>query len=103
MANYGQGVSISTAILPTGWEDRLVEFCPPDSSPAAAVCLDPVDLVVAKLVAGRPKDLAFAVDLVAGDHVDVDVLRSRAQLLDVVGAVRNRVLRLINRLARSPG
>lgn len=97
---YGQGVSISTATLPEGWEDRLVEFNPPDSEPAAAVCLDPADLLVAKLVAGRQKDLAFAADLVASGHVDIDALRSRAQLLDVVGAVRNRVLGLIDRLAR---
>ena len=60
---YGQGVSVSTATLPEGWEDRLVAFVPVDSEPAEGVCLDPVDLVVAKLVAGREKDLSFAADL----------------------------------------
>jgi hypothetical protein len=66
---YGQGVSISTATLPAGWEDRLVSFVHAGSLPAEAVCLDPVDLVVAKLVAGRAKDLSFAADLMASGHV----------------------------------
>jgi hypothetical protein len=88
----GQGVSISTATLPTGWEERLVSFKPADSRPAEADCLDPMDLVVAKLVAGREKDLSFAVDLLASGHVEASGLRERVELLHVVGAVRRRVL-----------
>jgi len=97
---YGQGVSVSTAVLPTGWEGRLVGFAPLDSQPADAVCLDLVDLIVAKLVAGREKDLAFASDLLAAGHVDATELRERAELLQVVGAVRRRVVGHIDRLAR---
>lgn len=98
---YGQGVSISTATLPRGWEERLVSFTPADSSPAEAVCLDPIDLVVAKLVAGREKDLSFAADLLASGHVEAIGLSKRVELLQVVGAVRRRVLGHINRLART--
>lgn len=97
---YGQGVSISTATLPAGWEDRLVSFSPADSKPAEGVCLDPVDLVVAKLVAGREKDLSFAADLVASGHVEATDLRERAELLRVVGAVRRRVFGHVEHLAR---
>lgn len=96
---YGQGVSISTATLPLGWEDRVVGFAPADSEPAQAVCLDPTDLVVAKLVAGREKDLSFAADLLEGGYVEAGELRLRAELLPVVGAVRRRVRALIDRLA----
>ncbi len=97
---YGQGVSISTATLPAGWEGRLVSFAPVDGAPVEAVCLDLVDLVVAKLVAGREKDLSFAAELLASGHLDVAELRERAELLQVVGAVRRRVLGHTDRLAR---
>jgi len=100
---YGQGVSVSTATLPAGWEDRLVSFAPADSKPAEAVCLDPVDLVVAKLVAGREKDLSFAAELLATGHVHASELQERAELLREVGAVRRRVLGHIERLSRKHG
>jgi Nucleotidyltransferase of unknown function (DUF6036) len=98
---YGQGVSIATAVLPDGWEDRLVEFIPIDSEPARSMCLDPADLVVAKLVAGRGKDLSYAAALVASGHVDVEVLKERTDKLHVVGAIQRRVMGYIERLDRS--
>lgn len=50
---YAQGVSMTTAILPAGWEDRVVPYREGDFAPSLAICLDPHDLVVSKLVAGR--------------------------------------------------
>jgi hypothetical protein len=97
---YGQGVSVSTATLPAGWEDRLVDFVRADAEPAEAVCLDPVDLVVAKLVAGREKDLSFALDLITSGQVDAAELRERTRLLQVVGGVKRRVLASIDRIDR---
>lgn len=98
---YGQGVSVSTATLPVGWEERVVAFVPVDSEPAASVCLDPVDVVIAKLVAGREKDLTFAAELLAGGQVDATELRECAGLLPVVGAIRRRVMSHIDRLDHS--
>ena len=95
---YGQGVSVSTATLPEGWEDRLVSFVPVDSEPAEGVCLDPVDLIVAKLVAGREKDFSYAADLLASGHVTATELRERTRLLRVVGGIQRRVLSSIDRL-----
>jgi hypothetical protein len=89
---YGQGVGISTATLPTGWQDRLVAFDDPGARPSEALCLDPHDLVVSKLVAGREKDYAFARALLAAGLVDADVLRSRAELLPGIQAIRRRVV-----------
>lgn len=48
---YAQGVSITTAILPTGWRDRVVEFRTPGTEPARGLCLERHDLVLAKLAA----------------------------------------------------
>jgi hypothetical protein len=48
-----------TELLPRGWEERLValEEC------EGVFCLEPHDLAVAKLQAGRPKDLALLTTL----------------------------------------
>lgn len=56
---YAQGVSLATAVVPSGWADRVVAYREADSAPNRAICLDPHDLVVSKLVAGRQKDIEF--------------------------------------------
>ena len=81
---YAQGVDMTTAKLPAGWKDRVVEFQPADSAPATAVCLDKHDLVISKLVAMREKDLEFAMALLKAGLLATDVLRERAAALDSV-------------------
>jgi hypothetical protein len=50
---YAQGVGEGTAVLPEGWESRLV----PVPTPAGTgLCLEPHDLLISKYVAGREKD-----------------------------------------------
>lgn len=98
---YGQGVSISTAVLPTGWEARVVHLDRIDSRPGYARCLDAHDLVVAKLVAGRQKDFEFATALLAAGLVDATLLEERAMTIDRPRAVVDRVLDRIRRCSRS--
>lgn len=93
---YCQGVSVTTAELPVGWTDRLVPYHNEDG--IEANCLEPCDLVVSKLVAGRDKDVLFARVLVEADLISCESLRERVQLLDVVGGVKRRVLTLIDRV-----
>jgi hypothetical protein len=97
---YGQGVSVTTAVLPAGWQDRVVRFDRPDAEPSSAVCVDAHDLVVSKLVAGREKDLSFAAALIRVDLVDVVTLIERAGTIDRPEAVRERVRNHIRRCAR---
>ena len=94
---YGQGVSITTAILPDGWEDRVVHLDRSDSRLGYARCLEAHDLVIAKLVAGREKDFEFASALLAADLVDATVLEERAVTIDRPRAVIDRVLERIGR------
>jgi len=94
---YGQGVSINTAVLPVGWEERVVAFDAPDHP--EAVCIDAYDLVVAKLVAGREKDFEFAAALISHSLIEVGTLQTRVDLLDQPGAVKTRVLANIDRCA----
>jgi len=75
---YAQGVGPDTATLPDGWEERLVAVRGPGTRGATGWCLEPHDLVVSKLVAGRPKDLDFARAAVRHGLVDTATLRERA-------------------------
>ena len=72
---YAQGVSATTAILPAGWRERVVELRTADTEPGRGLCLEPHDCVLAKLAAGRPKDYDFAEALRAAGLIDVDILR----------------------------
>lgn len=79
---YAQGVSVSTAILPSGWRDRLIVFDTPGTAPGRGLCLEPHDLVVSKLVAFRKKDQEFAAALLHTGLVDANTLHARIALLD---------------------
>ena len=76
---YAHGVSVETAILPPGWEDRLVRFATPATAGVLAWCLSPEDLWVAKALAGRTKDLELCQALLDEDTVQTDRL---ADLID---------------------
>ena len=88
---YAQGVSVATAVLPAGWRDRLIVFEGESTRPGRGLCLDPHDLVVSKLVAGREKDFQFAAALINAGLVDPVILTQRAQTLPVVPGVQRRV------------
>lgn len=77
---YGQGVSLSTAVLPEDWIAELVEL--DSTTPGSrARALGPHDCVVSKLVANREKDKVFAKALIEGRIVDPDHLVDRIKLL----------------------
>jgi len=100
---YAQGVSVTTMVLPAGWEARTVEFATPAAFPAQARCLEPHDCVVAKLVAGREKDRDFAAALIREGLVVPEVLIDRIRALDGVDArVIERLEAWVRRRARGP-
>ena len=78
---YAEGVHIDVATLPEGWKDRLVSWELQSSKPADPHFLDPYDLAVSKLAAGRQKDLDFVLALIRGCLLDVAEIRERAALL----------------------
>lgn len=55
------GVDRTTSVLPSGWTGRLIplEATAEDGEVVIGWCLEPHDLAVAKLVAGRDKDYRF--------------------------------------------
>lgn len=56
---YAHGVGPETAILPSGWQARLVRVANENTEGTIGWCLAPVDLAIGKLLAGRPKDFDF--------------------------------------------
>ena len=74
---YAQGVSLETAILPTGWRDRLVPVHNQNTGGGTWLCLEIHDLAVSKLVAGREKDLDFVGGLLRHHMVQTPILRER--------------------------
>lgn len=74
---YAQGVVETTAVLPSGWRQRLVRFETAATNGVVAWCLDPHDLWIAKAVANRPKDIEFCRAIVNAGVVQADTLRQR--------------------------
>lgn len=104
---YAHGVGPETAIAPAGWENRLIEVeLPPlgrRRETVTAWCLEVHDLVLAKLAAGRPHDLSFALEAVRAGLVDPDQLRLGLALMPETHrqATRERLEGIVARASRA--
>ncbi|HKA41746.1 MAG TPA: DUF6036 family nucleotidyltransferase [Burkholderiales bacterium] len=94
---YAQGVGPDTAILPSGWERRLVRVQNANTGGHAGLCLEVHDLAISKYVAGREKDLEFTRELARHGMTDKETLLARlaATKLDAALArvIRGRIER----------
>jgi len=88
---YAQGVSERTAVLPSGWTDRLVRISNPNTNDVSGLCLDVHDLAISKYVAGRPKDLEFTRELARHRMTSRETLLERLAHTDVSPALRELV------------
>jgi len=80
---YAQGVSVTTAVLPSGWRKRLVPVLNPNTRGVTALCLEVHDLWVSKLAAGRSNDIAYCEALIRDGLVDISVLLDRLGSTDL--------------------
>ena len=71
---YVQGVGPETAVLPAGWETRLVRV---DTGPAVGLCLEIHDLLISKCAAGREKDVEFVAAAIRHGLADRTTLLQR--------------------------
>ena len=85
---YAHGVDASTAVVPRGWEERLVLVCGANTNNIRGWCLEVHDLAVAKLVAGREKDRDFVRILARRDYIHAPVLQARVSETDVAPHLR---------------
>jgi hypothetical protein len=83
---YGHGVGPETPRAPAGWLDRSkrVVFAPYGGWKNEAVghFMEAHDLVLSKLVAGRPKDFDYAEVALRNDLIDLDELRRGLDLME---------------------
>lgn len=74
---YAHGVGTDTAVLPAGWQDRLVPVHNQNTGGGTGLCLEVHDLAVSKLVAGREKDMTFLSALLRHRLADTTAIRLR--------------------------
>ena len=74
---YAHGVSERTAVLPTGWKERLITVRNANTGNGCGLCLEVHDLAVAKLAAGRKKDHEFVAGLLRHRLADVSLIEAR--------------------------
>ncbi len=92
---YAHGVGPETAKAPAGWEDRLALVQGPGTNDARGWCLEPHDVVLSKLAAGREKDIVYARAALAARLVDPVTLIERVAQLPVAPEQIEMVRRLL--------
>jgi hypothetical protein len=92
---YVHGVSLDTATLPDGWQNRTVRVPGRGAKHSVGYCVEGLDLAASKLVAFREKDHRFVRTLLVEGLIDSDQLIERVDHLPVENAVRERLKRWI--------
>jgi hypothetical protein len=100
---YGQGVGEETARLPAGWKERLVVIQNGNTRGARGLCLEVHDLLVAKVIANREKDLAFLEEAARHRMADPDILLQRLSEVEVDLQVRENARGAVLRVFQQAG
>lgn len=88
---YAQGVGEETAVLPSGWKDRLIVICNANTRYAKGLCLEVHDLILAKYAAGRPKDDLFIRAAIAATLVSRTMAEERLGMMPIPEEQRERI------------
>lgn len=96
---YADPVDFDTATLPKKWKNRLVNLkAETDLEGARAYCLEPHDLLVAKLAAGREKDKLFIKGLIDRKLLDPETIIRRIAETSIDSPKKALMQNLFNRL-----
>jgi hypothetical protein len=96
---YAHGVAVETAVLPAGWQNRLVPVHNANTGGGTGLCLEIHDLAVSKLVAGREKDFDFVKALFGYRLARSETVRERLALTPLDIARRQLCADRLTRLA----
>ncbi len=88
---YAHGVGEETAVLPSGWRDRLVLMTGENTRFVNGWCLEVHDLAISKYVAGREKDRDFTKSLVRHGMVERTTLAERLAATQIGSPIRELV------------
>lgn len=91
---YVQGVDVDTAVLPLGWQERLMRVAVVAAPEVEAMCLEPHDTCAAKLARNEQRDRVFVGALVGAGLIDRSLLAERIVAIpdDRLEAARKRVV-----------
>jgi hypothetical protein len=94
------GVEMGGVVLPESWASRLVVVDNPNTNGFRGLCLDPADLAVSKLAAGRPKDFDYVQVMLRERLVPASVLLERIRATSQLAPSRQAALeQTVQRLA----
>lgn len=97
---YIDPVDTNTAVLPKDWKARLVNVSNANTGGVTGLCLDPHDLFVSKIAAGRDKDILFVRTMALHDMVDPDRVIELAKTVPNTVEDLDRSARLVRRIER---
>jgi len=97
---YAQAVSEETARLPLGWKGRLVVVQNENTRGVKGLCLEVHDLLVAKIIAGREKDIAFLRAAAEHQIADAETLYQRLATVEAASEVLQSAAAAIARAFR---
>ena len=92
---YAHGVGKETAVLPPGWEERLVKFSSSNTAGYTGLCLDPYDLCISKLIAYRKKDIDYVKALLSSKIIDINELKERLLTLEGYDEQKSNALAIL--------
>jgi hypothetical protein len=98
---YAEAVGEKTAILPQGWKERLVVIQNENTRGARGLCLEVHDLLVAKAIAGREKDLSFLSEAARHQMAEIEILLERLDTTEADSEVSKNARARIERTFRN--
>src|SRR6059036_2500785 len=98
---YAHGVAVDAAVLPAGWQERLVPVRNPNTGGGTGLCLEIHDLAVSKLIAGREKDTDFVRGLFRYKLARSEIVLERLAATAVDDTRRQLCLERLKRLQAS--
>jgi hypothetical protein len=87
---YADAVDPGTAALPAGWEARCVAFDAGEG--VTGHCLEPHDLIVAKLIATRDKDIAYFEEAASLGLVERPLLLARLRATSISSRAKRKLI-----------
>lgn len=88
---YAQGVGPETAVLPSGWKNRVIIVKNENTNGIAGLCIEVHDLAISKLVAGRYTDLEFIQELIRHEMIQKKIMLTRLAEAELQESERSRI------------
>lgn len=97
---YAQGVGPETPTLPAGWQTRLHRVQTANTNLKVGLCLDVLDLFMAKAAANRDKDREFNMALLRHGYVKLEAALEMVALMPVDDKAKRDLRARIRRWAK---